>query len=189
MSSWSRGDDEFDYWSEYDDEDAVESDYVDEFRDDDVDSSRSPRDIIYRRRALEALKMDEVYEDVFRTELRRMHYRKYDDDVDRSGFLKGNFFRNKLKKYKNVEEIPVQPMSKAEGKEAIRLAQELGLLGMGLSDEKTEESIGAFFPELFELSWPPEGRLIERDCTCDLWDRIRCKFIKKLVISCFVFSY
>jgi hypothetical protein len=112
-----------------------------------------------------------------------MHYRKNDEDMDRAGFLKGKFFQNKLKKYQNMEETPVQPMSKAEGKEAIRLAQELGLLGVGLDEKTTEGDVGAFFPELFELSWPPEGRLIERDCTCDLWDRIRCEFIEKLVIN------
>ena len=69
-------------------------------------------------------------------------------------------------------------MSKAEAKEAIRLVQELGLIGQGLGNDKfrrTNTETKLSFPELFELSWPPEGRLIERDCTCDFWDRIGCK--------------
>lgn len=64
---------------------------------------------------------------------------------------------------------------------AIRFAKEIGALGMGLAgDDRFPELDGEsdFFPELFDLKWPPEGRLIERDCTCDMWDRIRCKRTK-----------
>jgi len=33
-----------------------------------------------------------------------------------------------------------------------------------------------FFPQFIELQWPPEGRLVERDCTCDFWGRIRYRY-------------
>lgn len=39
-----------------------------------------------------------------------------------------------------------------------------------------------FFPQFLELQWPPEGRLVERDCTCDFWERIRCKFMLVTVV-------
>jgi hypothetical protein len=42
-----------------------------------------------------------------------------------------------------------------------------------------------FFPQFIELQWPPEGRLLERDCTCDFWERIRCKCIHAFTI-CFI---
>uniref|UniRef100_A0A7S4IA79 Uncharacterized protein n=1 Tax=Odontella aurita TaxID=265563 RepID=A0A7S4IA79_9STRA len=86
----------------------------------------------------------------------------------------------------------VQEMSPSEAREAIRAALEWGVLGSGLRREAPVsgngggggEATGAadlpptedFFPELLELSWPPEGRLIEKDCTCDLWDRIRYRY-------------
>ena len=76
-------------------------------------------------------------------------------------------------------------MSKSQAKEAIRLAQEFGLMGSGLSESGKGSHLHgseAFFPELLELAWPPEGRLIERDCTCDMWDRIRCKSIFPFIV-------
>lgn len=87
--------------------------------------------------------------------------------------------------------LPVKQMSGAAAQEAIRAAQEWGALGSGLRREAVPGGGGQgatmpdavslpptedFFPELLELSWPPEGRLIERDCTCDLWDRIRYRY-------------
>jgi hypothetical protein len=55
----------------------------------------------------------------------------------------------------------------------------MGILGIGLAGERSfSEWNEDFFPEMLELKWPPEGLLVERDCTCDMWDRIRCKCIK-----------
>jgi hypothetical protein len=72
-------------------------------------------------------------------------------------------------------------MPKERAREAVRFAQDLGLLGMGLSEDETGKDFRfdaseIFFPEFLELTWPPEGRLIERDCTCDMWDRIRYRY-------------
>lgn len=61
----------------------------------------------------------------------------------------------------------------------MQIAQAMGVVGTGLRGEATRADArwdDDFFPELMELKWPPEGRLVERDCTCDMWDRIRCMF-------------
>lgn len=154
-----------DYWSddEYDDF----SDAGDEF---------SARDEYYRARALEAMELDVAAEDVFTTELRRVQYRKDAEEEDVS-FLKGKVL--KRWGFSADDQRRLHPMSKSQAKEAIRLAQELGLMGAGLSEDgKGSHLHGSemFFPELLELTWPPEGRLIERDCTCDLWDKIRYRY-------------
>lgn len=157
-NNWS--DEIFDVWDD---------DY-DEFSDsEDLDA----RDEFYRRRALEAMELDVVSEDVFATELRRVQYRELEEDV---ASLKGKV----LKRLNLADDKPMH-MSKERAREAVRLAQELGLLGMGLSEDETGkdfrfDSSEIFFPELLELTWPPEGRLIERDCTCDMWDRIRYRY-------------
>jgi hypothetical protein len=63
-----------------------------------------------------------------------------------------------------------------------RIAQEMGVLGSGLQGEdvgtrgtRSHYWDDDFFPQLLELKWPPEGRFVERDCTCDFWERIRCE--------------
>lgn len=145
-------------------------DEYDEFSDtEDLDA----RDEFYRRRALEAMELDVVAEDVFTTELRRVQYREVEEDVVS---LKGKV----LKRLNLVDERPLH-MPKERAREAVRFAQDLGLLGMGLSEDETGKDFRVdvseiFFPELLELTWPPEGRLIERDCTCDMWDRIRYRY-------------
>jgi len=155
-------------WSE-DYLDFSEDEY-DEFSDtEDLDA----RDEFYRRRALEAMELDVASEDVFTTELRRVQYREVEEDVVS---LKGKV----LKRLNLADERPLQ-MSKERAREAVRFAQDLGLLGMGLSEDETGKDFRfdmseIFFPELLELAWPPEGRLIERDCTCDMWDRIRYRY-------------
>lgn len=164
-------DEHFDFWSS-DDED------YDEFSEteDEMSGSTSRYDL-YRRRALEAMEMDVAAEDVFTTELRRVPYRKDADEEDAS------FLRQKVLKrwgFAADDHGRVKLMPKKQAREAIRLAQEMGLMGTGLSEDETGKSgvpyaNEIFFPELLELTWPPEGRLIERDCTCDMWDRIRCK--------------
>lgn len=159
-------DEEYDeYWSD---------DEYDEFSD--VEDEFSARDEYYRRRALEAMELDVAVEDVFTTELKRVQYRKDAEEEDVS-FLKGKVLKRWA--FAADDQRRMHPMSKNQAKEAIRLAQELGLMGAGLSEDgKGSHLHGSemFFPELLELAWPPEGRLIERDCTCDMWDRIRCKF-------------
>ena len=61
-----------------------------------------------------------------------------------------------------------------------QIAQDMGVIGRGLKGEpqrgKTTSWEEDFFPEILELKWPPEGRLVERDCTCDFWDKIRYRY-------------
>lgn len=158
-------DEEYDEWT----------DEYDEFSDD-TDDDIASRDDYYRRRALEAMEMDVAAEDVFTTELRRVKYKKEIEDEDVS-FLGGRV----LKRLYHSSNRPMHHMSKNSAREAIRLAQEFGLLGMGLSEDEAGggypmDASEIFFPELFDFQWPPEARLIERDCTCDLWDRIRYRY-------------
>ena len=168
---WSKTDmwpdDEYDFWTD---------DEYDEFSD--SEEHLSPREDYYRRKALEAMSMDVAADDVFTTELRRVQYRKEEEEEEDISFLKGKV----LKRWGfKADDRPVYQMSRTQARHAIRIAQEIGVLGVGLSEDASGKSRGAhgsetYLPELLELTWPPEGRIIERDCTCDLWDRIRCKF-------------
>jgi hypothetical protein len=128
---------------------------------------------IYRKRALAALNMDVADEDVFRTELRRVV--SGDNDVDKA-FLASRFlFRSSLHWDHGKDES-----LSGVARDVMRFAQEMGVLGTGMGvDDKWYYQQGwednDFFPEFIDFKWPPEGRLIERDCTCDMWHNIRCK--------------
>lgn len=123
---------------------------------------------LYRRRALEALSMEVVEEDIYRTELRRKKHTNMD-----AAF---NFWYG-LDRSKR--EHSAKQISKRTVRQVQKIAQDIGVLGTGLRgepqrlDPKFDEN---FFPELLELQWPPEGRLVERDCTCDMWDKIGYRY-------------
>jgi carboxylesterase type B len=131
-----------------------------------------------RERTLEALSMEVIEEDELRTELKRTSPHHHDS---------GNPFsaRNFLANLGITEEKQESNPTKSAIRQVQRIAQDMGVLGSGLRG--TEDRRGArtysywdddFFPQLLELKWPPEGRLVERDCTCDFWERIRCKFCR-----------
>ncbi len=181
------------FWTEYDDEDfsdlddpsLVDKSYIDlddEYISDESTSSKAAdmaaKDYYYRQRALAALKMEVVEEDIFRTELRRSksNLRSDKKETRSSSLLDTMFLKQKLLFRSTLaneeQEQNQQTLSKRAAKDAIRYAQYLGLLGAGLTSDQDDDFN---FPELLDLSWPPEGRLLERDCTCDMWDRIRCK--------------
>lgn len=124
----------------------------------------------YRRRALTALGFESVDEDIYRTELRRAVHKPHENDLDMA-FLTSRFlFRSSLR----IDHE--QGFPNAEVQEVFRIAQEMGILGIGLAGERSSSEWNEdFFPDMLELRWPPEGRLVEWDCTCDMWDRIRCK--------------
>lgn len=131
---------------------------------------------IFRKRALAALNMDVAEEDIFRTELRRVALRTNENDVDKA-FLSSRFlFRSSLQMDSGKSES-----FSGIAKEVMRLAQEIGVLGTGIDsgDDRWSYQQNSedkdFFPEFIDFKWPPEGRLIERDCTCEMWDNIRCK--------------
>jgi hypothetical protein len=60
------------------------------------------------------------------------------------------------------------------------MAQEIGVMGEGVGVEDEEPTAAAWFDEgghtipfLLDIAWPPEARLIERDCSCELWDKVK----------------
>ena len=163
-------------------------------------SSSSQRNRYYRQRALAALEMEVVEEDTFETHLRRIDPNKISNggEANSASSFFGRRFglheKNSAKDNINDDD-PIEPMSRSEAKEAIRIAQQLHIMGISLSGGGGSGGSGGgrwgggrgdtpgewepYFPELLELTWPPEGRLIERDCTCDLWNQIRCEFRKE----------
>jgi hypothetical protein len=150
---------------DYDDEENEDEGYV-------WPHNREER--LYRKQVLAALNFEVAEEDIFRTELRRVpKHKPNENELDRAFLTSKFFFRHSLHLNNEGSLMP-----EGAAKEAMRIAREMGVMGSGLSGEDRwhhhhEES---FLAEFLELKWPPEGRLIERDCTCDLWDKIRCKF-------------
>lgn len=131
----------------------------------------------YRRRALEALHMEVIEEDEMRTELKRTNPNHQDKG---SSFLASKF----LAALGIIEEDDKDKMpSRSAIRQVQRIAQDMGVLGTGLlrtEDRRNARDIDYwdedFFPQLLELKWPPEERLVERDCTCDFWDRIGYRY-------------
>jgi hypothetical protein len=134
--------------------------------------STDPDIRMYRRRALAALGMEVVEEDVFQTMLRRS---KKKEEVER--FFESVFFGNNF------------PLGRGKDSRRTRraiqrlqqIAQDMGVIGRGLRVEPRRAGRAKaweedFFPEILELKWPPEGRMVERDCTCDFWDKIRYRY-------------
>eukprot|EP00529_Nitzschia_sp_RCC80_P008792 CAMPEP_0113445524 /NCGR_PEP_ID=MMETSP0014_2-20120614/3232_1 /TAXON_ID=2857 /ORGANISM="Nitzschia sp." /LENGTH=1232 /DNA_ID=CAMNT_0000336581 /DNA_START=224 /DNA_END=3922 /DNA_ORIENTATION=+ /assembly_acc=CAM_ASM_000159 len=137
----------------------------------------------YRRRALELMEMEVAEDDSLRTEFRRRP-----PEQPSAADLKDN-------EIIDHENIPNHQMIRR----IQRFAQDMGVLGSGLrgderwllqgSGDKSNGSPGqkdgnqynsywddAFFPQLLEIKWPSEGRLVEMDCSCDFWERIRYRY-------------
>jgi hypothetical protein len=139
--------------------------------------SEDPQERAYRRRALEALEMEVIEEDVFQTMLRRTPKANEDTSMDNpfNEFLFGR--SHKPAKDQGSHE---RHLTRRAVRQLQQIAQDMGVLGRGLQGEpprrgNTIDWEEDYFPELLELKWPPDSRLVERDCTCDMWDRIRCK--------------
>ena len=132
---------------------------------------------VLREKALQALSMEVAEESEMITELRRTKGSKQDPEnpffslksLSSLGILFGS----------NNEQINSDGLPREAIRQIQRIAQDIGVLGTGLDEGNPRLPGGPsdedFFPQLLELMWPPEGKLIERDCTCDFWDRIRCK--------------
>jgi hypothetical protein len=147
-------------------------------------SMEARRDHIMRQRALRALSYEVVEDDMFRTELRRV----VDDEQnngDRS-YLPGAGLFSRYYNYgtsgngggsaltKNKQKKKSQSTT-FDPEEILQLAQEMELIGGGLRGSGNAR-MPDILPELLDLSWPPSGHIIERDCTCDMWDRIRYRY-------------
>ena len=169
----------------------------------DEDLLESNVDQAFRKRALEVLNMEVVEDDSLRTELKRnkppsssingdsplsalrLYLSRW--NITTGGSSSSDENSNINGNYDMIQQIQ-------------QMAQDMGVLGRGLSGDydrpgglpfgdfgggiggsssSSRSSHGYwdddFFPQFIELQWPPEGRLVERDCTCDFWERIRCK--------------
>jgi len=135
---------------------------------------------VLRERALQALNMEVVEDDELRTELRFSKSHKPDPN---NPFFSLKFLSH-LGLSPTKEEGEDDGSRSAARRKAQRAAQEMGVLGTGIRGEDRSGGMfqsqpsglsDEFFPQILELKWPPESRLVERDCTCDFWDRIRCK--------------
>ena len=127
--------------------------------------SDDPTERIYRRRALIALGMEVVEEDVYQTMLRRI---KFGDETD-------NPFHNFLTRVASSHTTINRRLGGEKDKnlrravrQLQRIAQDMEFIGTGLGGEPRRRDApisdyreDAFFPEIMELKWPPEGRLIE----------------------------
>jgi Carboxylesterase family len=139
--------------------------------------SDDPEERTYRRRALMALGMEVVEEDAYQTMLRRIKFGEESDNPFHNFLIRiasSNSNNRKGGKHKHLRKAIRQLQ---------RIAQYMGFIGTGLGGESRRRDVpfadyreDDFFPEVLELKWPPEGRLVERDCTCDMWDRIRYRY-------------
>ncbi|OEU10846.1 putative carboxylesterase [Fragilariopsis cylindrus CCMP1102] len=179
----------------------------------DEDLLESNVDQAFRKRALEVLNMEVVEDDSLRTELKRnkppsssingdsplsalrLYLSRW--NITTGGSSSSDENSNINGNYDMIQQIQ-------------QMAQDMGVLGRGLSGDydrpgglpfgdfgggiggsssSSRSSHGYwdddFFPQFIELQWPPEGRLVERDCTCDFWERIRCKCLYAFT-TCFV---
>lgn len=128
---------------------------------------------IFRRRILQALGMEVASEDVYHTKLRRT---VKNGDEQQSYLLSSVLFGSVSQSHR--EGSREQRRTRKALTELQRIAQDMRIMGTGLRSVRRrgkEAWEDDFFPQILELKWPPDDQLIERDCTCDMWDRIRCK--------------
>jgi len=134
-----------------------------------VSKQQSSHAMVYRQRALDALHMEVVHEDVYQTELGRVQ----NDKSISTGRRSTRFWPFEISQsHDRTQTKPTHDITRLHIRKAVQLAQEADAMGFGLGGN----SDSATFSELLDLSWPPHGRIIERDCTCDLWDTIQYRY-------------
>jgi hypothetical protein len=144
--------------------------------------SEDPFERAYRRRTLKALALEVAEEDVFQTILRRVKTEPTEPENPFNQFLFGSGNKNRdgeSRRAGQTKQGEIE-LSRRAIRQLQQIAQDMGVLGTGLRGEPSHHGTidweDDFFPELLELKWPPEDRLVERDCTCDMWDRIRYRY-------------
>ena len=150
----------------------------------DDDSSHNEEESRRRRQVLEALDLTVVEDDPLHTELKHKPAKER-DEKDREEWLAMKLFNAfQIRRQKNQKNGSLR---RKEIQDILRIAQDMGILGKGIGvvegDLDVEEQSSGIppdigsgsLPQLLELKWPPEGRLVERDCTCDFWEKIRYK--------------
>jgi carboxylesterase type B len=147
--------------------------------------SDAPEERVYRHRILKALEMEVASEDVYQTMLRRISTgegRPEQEQPQQQQSL-NSVFGSLMGPNNNNKNGGIHQLEQRRTRKALyrlqQLAQEMGIMGTGMRGDQRRSLPDAweddFFPQMLELKWPPEDRLVERDCTCDMWDRIRCK--------------
>ena len=148
----------------------------------------------YRERVLSLLGLEAAVDDGYRTELRARRKEKGEREERRlwfglfGGFGKGMSAHEEGEGATGAGYFHYRDI-KNQAANVLRLAQDYGVVGEG---ETTDDSVkvdpdldpdgaegqrgGVWFSQLLELSWPPEARIVERDCTCEFWDRIKYKY-------------
>jgi hypothetical protein len=136
------------------------------------------REEAYRNRALEALGLEVAEEDDLHIELKASRRKKHEKGEEQSLVTK------LLTRFLKKRDREVDTLPQSDFREIFRVAQDMGILGKGIgvvedSEDKCFISNDirneVFLPQMLELKWPPEERLVERDCTCDFWEKIRYK--------------
>jgi Carboxylesterase family len=126
--------------------------------------SDDPEERTYRRRALIALGMEVVEEDVFQTMLRRI---KFGEEMENPFHQFWTRIASSGAANRRAGGGKDQNVRRAI-RQLQRMAQDMGFLGTGLGGEPRRRDVplsdyweDSFFPEIMELKWPPEGRLVE----------------------------
>lgn len=174
-------------WSDFEEQNPFNDDRStmnfydeDEFSEDfDEYNSYLHREQYYRQKALSALNLEVADEDVFRTELRRSSHKAMLNGARENlgGLLLSQYYKNFISGRKNIAALdsdPQQPTPRFDPQKVLSMAQEMGIMGKGLLGNGKQRS--EFLPEFLDLSWPPEERLVERDCTCDMWDKLGYRY-------------
>eukprot|EP00592_Proboscia_alata_P014665 CAMPEP_0194400332 /NCGR_PEP_ID=MMETSP0174-20130528/127152_1 /TAXON_ID=216777 /ORGANISM="Proboscia alata, Strain PI-D3" /LENGTH=1298 /DNA_ID=CAMNT_0039196831 /DNA_START=207 /DNA_END=4102 /DNA_ORIENTATION=- len=179
---------ETDFYAGSDSDEDIE--YFDEVDDNkQIEQQRIQMKKLFRSKTLDALSLDVAEEDLFRTELKRVKKRKGSGIMEdgSSSYHPKHIFRMAFPHIYTNEKVDerLRESSKSYSTvgQIIQAAKEMGLMGQGISSSSPASDVSnnnsirpEILPEILELSWPPEGRLIERDCTCEMWDRIRYQY-------------
>ena len=137
---------EFEY-DEYD----IDSEY-DIDLDDEYYTLDNYEQVKFRKEALELMRISLANDNTAqRTEFKRMPSRE-----EKESSYWDNF-------WKTAHGLEEEQFTHEEFIDILTRAQKTGLIGRDLK-------------ELLDFHWQPEARLVEEDCTCAMWDRIRYRY-------------
>jgi hypothetical protein len=106
-----------------------------------------------------------VEEDVFQTMLRRIKFGEETENPFHNFLMRiASSNSNSNRRYGGGKDKNLRRAIR----QLQRIAQDMGFIGTGLGGEPRRRDVpisdfweDAFFPEVMELKWPPEGRLVE----------------------------
>ncbi|GMI06818.1 hypothetical protein TrVE_jg14387 [Triparma verrucosa] len=129
----------------------------------------------FRSRVLMLLGVETARDTKHRTELRRSN-----SPYEKEEFSSWNIFKKRKKREEDKKSNEKDHYFNKYDVESranfiLKIAQAAGVMGSGI-DAEGDESEAEWLNEIIDFSWPPEARLIESDCTCEMWNRIRYKY-------------